>query len=184
MDTVLFALWFFLPAGVANAAPILAAKLPYLSRLSAPIDFGKEFNGIRILGSNKTWRGLAVGILAAICVVYIQQLITQHSYVEFIPEVAENYLFHSPLLLGFLFGFGTLTGDAVESFFKRQKRIAPGKAWFPFDQIDYIIGGCLAAALVVQLGITEYAAIFAFWFLMHLLFSYIGYLLNLKKAPI
>lgn len=184
MDTVLFAIWFFLPAGAANAAPIIAAKLPYLSRLNSPLDFGKEYKDIRVLGANKTWRGLITGILVAACVVYVQQLISQHSYVEFIPVQFEGYLFYSPLLLGFLFGFGALAGDAVESFFKRQKRVPPGKAWFPFDQLDYIVGGCLFAAVIVRLGILEYVSIFVFWFLMHIVFSYIGYLLTLKKAPI
>lgn len=184
MNTILFAIWFFLPAGAANAAPIIATKLPYLNKLSLPLDFGKEFNGIRVLGPNKTWRGLVTGIFAAACVVYAQQVITQNNSLDFIPENGQDYLFLSPFLLGFLFGFGALAGDSVESFFKRQKRIAAGKAWFPFDQIDYIIGGCLASALVVRLGAVDYAAIFAFWFLMHLLFSYVGYHLNLKKSPI
>ncbi len=131
MNTLLFAIWFFLPAGAANAAPILAAKLPYLSRLSAPIDAGKKYRGRRILGEHKTWRGLATGIVTATVIVFIQQLLNQGSYVEFIPEDAEGYLFHSPLLLGFLFGFGALAGDAIESFFKRQKNVPAGKAWFP-----------------------------------------------------
>lgn len=184
MNTILFAIWFFLPAGAANAAPIVAAKLPYLSKLSAPIDFGKKYRGRRILGEHKTWRGLVTGIVVATVVVYGQQLLSQGAYIEFIPEDAESYLFYSPLLLGFLFGFGALAGDAVESFFKRQKNVPAGKAWFPFDQLDYIVGGCLAAAVLVQLRLEEYAVILAIWFVMHLLFSYIGYLLSLKKEPI
>jgi CDP-2,3-bis-(O-geranylgeranyl)-sn-glycerol synthase len=93
-------------------------------------------------------------------------------------------LFKSPLLLGFLFGLGALAGDAIESFFKRQANVPAGAAWFPFDQIDYIAGGCLAAALAVHLRLHEYATVLAVWFLMHLLFSYIGYLLHLKARPV
>ena len=35
---ILFVLWFFLPAGLANMAPIFAARLPYLRKLSFPLD--------------------------------------------------------------------------------------------------------------------------------------------------
>lgn len=184
MNTLIFAIWFFIPAGVANAAPIIAAKIPGLSKLTAPLDFNIMFRGKRFFGEHKTWRGLIVGIIAAIAVVYLQQLINQQVFLEFIPVNAEEYLFNSPVLLGFLFGFGALMGDAIESFFKRQKPIAPGKAWFPFDQIDYIIGGCLATAALVQLSYAQYLTVFIVWFLMHLLFSYIGYLLNLKRSAI
>ncbi len=176
MNTVLFAIWFFLPAGAANAAPILAAKLPYLSTFNATLDHGRYFKGKRIFGENKTWRGLFTGILVAVLIIYAQQLINRNTYLYFIPPQAENYLFNSPLLLGLFFGAGALLGDAVESFFKRQKNVAAGKTWFPFDQTDYIIGGCLAAALVVRLELAQYAVILAVWFVMHLVFSYIGYL--------
>jgi hypothetical protein len=40
----MFALWFFLPAGVANAAPVFANKIPVLNRWKTPMDFGKSYN--------------------------------------------------------------------------------------------------------------------------------------------
>lgn len=183
MDTLLFALWFFLPAGVANAAPIIAAQLPYLSRWDAPMDFGKTWRSKRIFGTHKTWRGLLTGIVAAVLTVYVQQAILDNYQLGFLSNY-DAYLGFSALLLGFLFGFGALMGDAVESFLKRQFDIADGQPWFPFDQTDYIIGGCLAAAVLVRLNLPEYIVILATWFLMHLIFSYIGYLFKLKSSPI
>ena len=65
MKEILFALWFFLPAGIANMSPILVANLPGLKRLKAPMDFGLTFRGQRVFGTHKTWRGFVVGIIAA-----------------------------------------------------------------------------------------------------------------------
>jgi len=184
MDTILFALWFFIPAGVANAAPILAAKLPYSRDLNAPLDFGKEINGKRIFGSHKTWRGVISGILAATLVVWAQKMILDNNNPGFISGHPSDYLSLNAFYLGFLFGFGALVGDAIKSFIKRQLDIDAGKPWFPFDQLDYIIGGCLLAAVAVRLNAPEYLVVILVWFLLHLIFSYAGYLLKLKSTPI
>jgi hypothetical protein len=57
MKDILFALWFFLPAGLANAAPVFANKIPGSEWLAVPIDGGKHFRGKRITGNHKTIRG-------------------------------------------------------------------------------------------------------------------------------
>ncbi len=57
---ILRALWIFLPAFVANMAPVFMAKL--LPRWNAPIDGGRlAKDGKRLLGAGKTWRGLTGG---------------------------------------------------------------------------------------------------------------------------
>ena len=65
MSTYISALLLFLPAGIANAVPVLVKKVPGLSKLKAPIDGGISFRGKRLLGANKTWRGLISGTLVA-----------------------------------------------------------------------------------------------------------------------
>lgn len=184
MSSILFVLWFFLPAGIANAAPVFASRLPLLRNLSAPIDAGLTWRGKRLFGANKTWRGLLFGIFMAVIVVYIQQLLWQHNVITLFSDELMQYLVYSPVVLGFLFGFGALAGDFIESFAKRQAGIASGKSWFPFDQIDYVLGGSIAIAMVADLSLIYYGLILIVWFGMHLLFSYIGYLLKLKPQPI
>jgi len=184
MDTVLFALWFFLPAGIANSAPIVAAKVPGLKRLSAPIDHGKDYRGKRLLGDHKTWRGLVSGVVAATVIVIIQQLIIGKYDLSFLHTKPTDYLYYSPILLGVLFGIGALGGDALESLFKRRTSIPAGESWFPFDQLDYVIGGCILMLFVVRLSLYDYVAVIGTWFIMHLLFSYIGYLMRFKPKPI
>lgn len=183
IETILFALWFFLPAGLANAAPVIAAKLPYLSRWSAPMDLAKEYRGHRVFGSHKTWRGLLSGVVVAVIAVWLQQQVASGYQLAFLNE-KDDYLSNSAVLLGALFGAGALMGDALESFIKRQFGMAPGKTWLPFDQIDYIIGGCIAVSVVVRLSLFDYMTILTVWFILHIAFSYLGYLLKLKSTPV
>ncbi len=167
------AVLFFLPAGAGNMAPVLVAKMPVLSKWKTPIDFGKSWRGIRIFGNNKTWRGLASGTLAGAFVALVFQ---------------QTNLYDTSLLqtalMGAALGFGALVGDAVESFFKRRLRIESGNSWFPFDQTDYIIGGLLFVAPLKHLELRDVITIFISYFLLHLLSSYIGYLLKFKSKPI
>ena len=95
-----------------------------------------------------------------------------------------NYSETKIIILGPLLGFGALFGDSVESFIKRQMGIKPGRSWFPFDQLDYIFGGLLFSSLIVQLSLINYLIIVIVWVIIHLLGSYVGYLLGLKAKPI
>lgn len=148
------------------------------------MDFGAKFRGKRIFGAHKTWRGLVAGIVAATLVLWLQQYLAGH-----VAWFAENtsqvdYLALPTLILGPLFAIGALGGDAIESFFKRQRNVAPGKGWFPFDQLDYIIGGAIITAPFVALSFAQYAWLVFLWLVAHLAFSGLGYLLGLKEQPI
>lgn len=182
LNSIFFALWFFLPAGLANATPIFAKKIPILNKFSTPMDFGKKIQGQRIFGDNKTWRGLLLGVIIATLTLLIQKIIYNQS-----PNL-QNYLGldynNISIWLGVLMGAGALLGDATESFIKRQINISPGKSWFPFDQLDYIIGAIIFSSFIITLTITNYVIIIVVWFLLHLISSYIGYLLGLKDQPI
>jgi CDP-2,3-bis-(O-geranylgeranyl)-sn-glycerol synthase len=184
LKDVFFALWFFLPAAIANAAPVFAAALPALRRFDAPMDCGLSFRGKRVLGSHKTWRGLIAGIIAATFVLWLEQLAVGHnSWVRHtISQV--NYTDLPTLILGPLFGIGALGGDALKSFFKRQRGVAPGHGWFPFDQIDYIIGGALISMPFVQLTLLQYGWLVVIWLIIHIASTYIGYLVGLRERPI
>ena len=174
MDFIIYAFLFFLPAGIANASPVLAVKIPWLNQFNTPIDFGKSWRGKRLLGNNKTWRGLIFGTLMAMATGILVGYFAN-------PQASDV---SRTLLIGGLMGFGALTGDAIESFFKRQRGIPSGSSWFPFDQTDYIIGGLLFVYPITQIPLALMAAILVIYFGLHLLFSYIGYKLGLKKKPI
>lgn len=178
------AIWFMLPAAAANAMPILVAKLPVIKHWDAPLDLGTTFRGQPLLGSHKTWRGLASGILTSTLVLWLQQLL----YAHFAPA---HWLGHTiiytalpTLALGPLFGLGALGGDAIKSFFKRRRGTASGASWIPFDQIDYIIGAVLVSLPFVTLSLRQYIFVFAIWFGVHVGSTYLGWKLGLKEQPI
>ena len=180
---VVLALWFFVPAGAANAAPIVAAHTPALARYTTPLDFGRTFRGRPLLGANKTWRGLLAGVLLAVAVLWIEQTLVASS-----PRLAHlldlNYAHLPTLLLGPLFGIGALGGDALKSFFKRRVAIRPGQSWFPFDQLDFVVGAGLLTLPVVRLPLGAYSWSLLIWPVIHLASSFVGYLLGLKDQPI
>lgn len=180
---LLLVMWFFSPAGVAILAAFYAGKMPSLKKFSYPIDFYATFRGKRVFGSHKTVRGFIVGTAAAMAIVYIQAaLYSEFSFVR--ESISLDYRQFNPTVLGFLLGFGALAGDAIKSFFKRQMSIAPGKSWFPFDQMDHIIGGIVFTMWYVPLTVKQYIILFLFWFLIHPFSTFVGYLLKLKKEPL
>lgn len=184
IDTVLWSLWFFLPAGLATLAPILATKAPLIRNYKAPMDFGKTYKGTRILGDTKTWRGLIVGIGAGVAVGGLQMLIFTLAQPSFVHTSVFDYGSWTTLWLGGALGVGAIVGDAVKSFFKRRIGVPPSESWLVFDQIDYIIGGCICAAVFVVLPLPDYLVILGVWFGIHVLFGYIGYVTGFKKTPI
>lgn len=184
LQDILFAIWFLLPAGVANVAPILAAHLPGLKQFDAPIDGGARWRGHRLLGSHKTWRGIISGILLATLVLALQQACyLAFDWARYISG-GVNYGALPLLLLGPTFAIGALGGDALESFFKRQRGIKSGKSWLVFDQIDYVIGAILVSLFFVRAEFIQYVWMIVVWIVLHLLFSYIGWLVKLKDEPI
>lgn len=179
-----FALWFFLPAAIANMMPIFAAHWKFIQQYDYPMDFHKTYRGQRVFGGHKTIRGLVAGIIFATLVLWLQQLAVAH--VHFVAELTNqvDYKNLPVLLLGPLFALGALLGDAIESFFKRQRGVKPGDGWFPFDQIDYIIGGAIATMPFVTLSTVQYIWLIILWLVIHVISTIIGYKLGLKDKPI
>lgn len=183
MIKILSLVWLFLPAGIANMAPIFASKIPWLSTFNFPLDFNLKIGGKRILGDHKTIRGLIAGILLGIAAVYVQkQLFLSYEILQTVSLL--HYPEQNTLLLGTLLGAGALIGDAIKSFFKRRFNITSGKSWFPFDQIDYIIGAAIFVSPLIVLSMLEYIQAIIIFFILHVLVTYVGYLLKFKKDPI
>jgi CDP-2,3-bis-(O-geranylgeranyl)-sn-glycerol synthase len=184
LEDIFFALWFFLPAGIANVMPIFAANVPIISRWNAPIDGGATFRGKRVFGAHKTWRGLISGIIAGTLTLALQQyLVGEFSWLHDL-TFQVDYQHLPTLIMGPLFAIGALGGDAIESFLKRQRGIEPGKGWFPFDQTDYIIGGALATMPFVSLSLWQYAWLLGLWLVVHVVSTVAGYFLGLKEHPL
>lgn len=129
IQIILETFWLFVPAGVANTVPVLAGKFGWLPALASPIHEP-------LLGKNKTWRGLLLGVLFG----SMTGIIQYYLYPTF-PYPTPR----SALMIGAALGFGALAGDAIKSFFKRRRNIAPGQSWPLLDQIDFIVGAVIMA---------------------------------------
>jgi CDP-2,3-bis-(O-geranylgeranyl)-sn-glycerol synthase len=130
-------IWFMLPAYAATIIPFYARKINFLNY---PINR-------KIFGENKTYRGFFFGISWAIFIAYLQvELYKKYFVVKALSIVFYDQINY--LLFGFLLGFGTLFGDLIKSFFKRRLKIKEGKSWFPFDNIDYVIGALFFVSFV------------------------------------
>jgi len=185
IHSLLFVLYFFAPVGLANMAPPILAKIKFLKPYDYPMDFYRKFRGKPVFGDHKTWRGFIGGIIIAILTLWLEVYIFNYSH--FIRSLMPSYINydHFPILwLGFLFGAGALLGDAIESFFKRQFQISAGESLAFFDQTDYIIGAILTSLLVIRLDFVDYILLIIVFFALHIIFSFIGYLIKVKSSPL
>ncbi len=167
--------YFVLPIAVANLTPSLCKNM--FKRYAHPIDFGIKLRGKPLLGKNKTIKGLLLGVVASIIVVYIQKLLSIYPAFQSV-----SYLDYSNfVLIGFLLGFGALFGDLVESLIKRQCNVAPGKPFIPWDQLDFIIGAMIFISFVKPLTwqMSLFFLIIVPFF--HIGFNHAGYYLGLQK---
>jgi CDP-2,3-bis-(O-geranylgeranyl)-sn-glycerol synthase len=180
---ILFALWLFWPAGVATLLPVLAAHAPLVRRWNQAMDGGRSWRGKRILGDHKTWRGFLAGWIGGSMWALTQSIWYDHSaFVQGIyPEHFNTDLF---LLTGVLISLGAVIGDAIGSFFKRQLDIPSGKSWFPWDQLDFILGGVALSLITVRLLLSEYILILIVWLVVHLIFGVLGYVTKTKNSYI
>ncbi|MFH1564977.1 MAG: CDP-archaeol synthase [bacterium] len=176
---ILTSIYFALPAMVANMAPACCKN--YLKFLAKPVDGGKKWNGKPILGSHKTWRGFFVGIITAIIFVFIQKLLYQYSSFSNISYI--NYQKESVILIGFLFGFGALFGDAIKSLIKRRFNVRSGDRFFPWDQLDMLIGVGIFISIIKPVSLQMWVFYAGFALVAHPLINIIGYKLGFKDVP-
>ena len=167
------------PAGIANTAPVFAAKIPGLKKWQTPLDFGASYREQRLLGDHKTWRGLTLGMiaggLAGVLQIYLIKYVPAFADVALVTDQAHL------ILLGCLLGLAALLGDAGKSFFKRRLGIQPGQSWYVLDQIDYILGAYVVIGLLFDLTPTHYVVGLVMYALIHPVVSYTAYLLKLKR---
>lgn len=159
----------YLPAMIANMAPVFATKYNIIPWLNRPLDFGIQWKGARLLGAHKTIRGIIIAVCAGAITGSVEAA-AMHQKISF------------GFFIGAVFGFGAMAGDAMKSFFKRRLRIASGVSWIPFDQIDFVIGATVAGIFFTPISIQIF--IFAIFFIgcASYVVSYIGIALHIKKS--
>ena len=133
---VAVAFWAMLPAYVPNNAAVLAGG-------GAPIDGGRTVGGRRLLGDGKTWRGTAVGTAAGVGLALV---LNQAAPAAAAVTGVTLPTFPLPAAVGL--AFGAMAGDVSASFLKRRTGRERGAAFPVVDQLDFVAGAVVCAALL------------------------------------
>lgn len=145
---------------MANSTPVVLGG-------GTPIDRGRRFiDGRRILGTNKTIKGFAYGLLLG-C----------------IAGLAEAVLFANYALIsvGVVASLGALLGDLFGAFLKRRLDIAPGNPLPVVDQLDFILGAILFTYLLLNVTVGAVLILVIATVPIHLLSNAVAYMLRLKS---
>ena len=171
--------WYILPAYIGNMAPLVVAMF-MRGTFAFPLDCNQTLNGTRIFGPNKTWRGVFAGVTSAIGVASLQSIVYAFPAARTLRIGPNDQV--DPLWWGLLMGLGALSGDAVKSFVKRRRGIAPGQSWKPFDQIDFLIGALAFSSIAFRPPWTVYAGILVVMPVVKVLVGSAGYALGLRPT--
>ena len=149
------ALYFILPAYVANATPVVLGG-------GMPLDFGKKFvNGKPILGSRKTIRGFVLGVLIGTLIGFLQ----------------------GRIYVGFMQSLGAMLGDLSGSFVKRRFGKKPGSPFPILDQMDFLFGALLLSSLICQVDLIFIFILLILTPIIHLATNWAAFKLGLKSEP-
>jgi CDP-2,3-bis-(O-geranylgeranyl)-sn-glycerol synthase len=157
---IIEALKFIFPAYIANATPVLAGG-------GTKMDFGKNFfDGKRVFGNNKTFRGFFVGLSIGTAIGLMEVLV-----------------FKFLILFAFLIPLGALLGDLTGAFLKRRIGIAPGGLLPVVDQVDFVVG---AIVFSLPLAIVSWELAVTVLLItppIHLFTNFLAYKMKLKRNP-
>lgn len=171
LSLVISSFYLILPAYIANMCPVIFGKLKF--------PFGISINE-KLFGKNKTYRGFYTGYIGALLILILQTHL--HKSGIFTDYSLLNYQEINIFLYAFLFGFGAITGDLVKSFFKRRIGIKPGQPWFPFDQLDLVLGAYIFCLPVYIFPWQNLLTLLLITPLLHFLTNVTAYFLGIKKV--
>ncbi|HEY8063250.1 MAG TPA: CDP-archaeol synthase [Methylosinus sp.] len=147
---------------VANGAPILGKRM-LGAAFACPVDGGARFfDGRPLLGASKTWRGVALAILAATLCAPLVGL---------------------PASLGARLGAFAMAGDLFSSFVKRRLGLAASSRAPGLDQIPEALAPLLAIASPAALGVAEIIIVTGLFFFGSQALSRLMFDLRVRERP-
>lgn len=185
LEAIPQALWFFLPAYVANPMAVVFGG-------GTPIDFGRILrDGERLFGDGKTWRGLAGGVASGA----LLGLILSTAVERAAPGTTWSFgpgPWWLPLGMSVLLAFGALLGDLWGAYVKRRLHKPRGSKAVGLDQYDFVVGALGVVALVPSWsasrffqgdGLLGLLAIVLITPALHRTVSILGYRMGKKHEP-
>ncbi|MHB9286978.1 CDP-2,3-bis-(O-geranylgeranyl)-sn-glycerol synthase [Halobacteriales archaeon Cl-PHB] len=177
IGVVVTAFWAMLPAYVPNNAAVLVGGGP-------PIDGGRTWDGKRLLGDGKTWRGTAGGWLAGFLLAL--GLNAVHDGASDVLGVAVPEF---SLAAALALPLGAMLGDITASFLKRRTGRERGAPFPGVDQLDFVAGALLLAFVATPGWVTAtftprvLVAVVVLTPILHVGTNAGAYLLGLKDEP-
>jgi CDP-2,3-bis-(O-geranylgeranyl)-sn-glycerol synthase len=179
------AAFVFLPLLGSFLAHAPVIRFDLLAFLKQPVDGGATFRGRRILGDNKTWRGLLV-MSAGVVAAAVLLARWPWYWAKLPPEIRSA----GSLSFGVLLGAGAVLAELPGSFLKRQLDIAPGaqrrslagRLISVWDQGDFVVGAWIALLPIWTMTWRQAAASFVVVSAIHLAISGVGYALGIRKT--
>lgn len=160
--------------------------------MQVPMDGGRNlWDGKRIFGDNKTWKGfLGYVILNIICMVlwgFACKGLSIEAY-NYFYQASANTLYHN-LLIGFLLGLAYAVFELPNSFIKRRLGIVPGKSlsgfwkvfFVFFDQADSVFGCVLVVCLFAPMSVGFYLLYVFVGAITHIVINMLLYFCKLRK---
>jgi len=183
LEAIPQALWFFLPAYVANPMAVVFGG-------GTPIDLGRTLSdGQRVFGDGKTWRGLIGGTLAGALLGLLLTLPFQ------VLAPTSSWSFGSSvdaLLASGVLAFGALLGDLAGAFIKRRRRLPRGAKARGLDQYDFVVGALLVSLVIPSWSVPRFfsgdallglVAIIVITPALHRAVNLLGYRMGKKHEP-
>ena len=183
LEAIPQALWFFLPAFVANPFAVVTGG-------SAPIDGGRSLSdGQRMFGDGKTWRGLVGGTASGAFVGLVLSLPFD------VLAPSSSWSFGSPavaFVASAVLALGALLGDLAGAFVKRRMHLPRGAKASGLDQYDFVVGALLLSLLVPSWSVPRFfsgdgllglLAIIVITPALHRAVNLVGYRIGKKHEP-
>jgi len=181
LEAIPQALWFFVPAYVANPMAVVFGG-------GTPIDFGRTLrDGERLFGDGKTWRGLIGGMASGATLGLALSSI--------VGPLAPTWSFgawHEALIASALLAFGALLGDLVGAYLKRRMHKPRGAKAPGLDQYDFVVGALVLAVLLPDWSVRRFfsgdawlglVAIVVITPALHRAVNVLGYRMGRKHEP-
>lgn len=134
-EPLVVAVWAMLPAYVPNNAAVVLGG-------GRPIDGGRVWNGARLLGAGKTWRGTVGGILVGMLLAVglnAARPVAVGAFGEIVPAFSATAVVALPT--------GAMAGDVAASFLKRRAGHNRGESVPVLDQLDFVVGALALVAV-------------------------------------
>lgn len=175
------ALWFFIPAYVANPMAVVFGG-------GTPIDLGRSLaDGERLFGDGKTWRGLFGGIVSGAVLGLVLSTLA-----GFVAPPWSFGPWPEALIASALLAFGALLGDLLGAFVKRRMHKPRGAKVSGLDQYDFVLGALAISALwpawsaprfFVGYALLGLVAIIVITPALHRAVNILGYRMGKKHEP-